>query len=184
MEAFRQEIADQSVVVREQIARDFRHIPAGQVAMDAIHECRVVSHLRRKRPEQVPNRLLVLHIHIEVTYQNDAAIGPNALLAAAEFAGLHVALHDVHAVLLVEGDAADLVEANHVVLADKPSLAVGIVHEHPRNRGLAARDQVRIGRNLLEQVAFAGASGPQFHHVVVTLHKGDHAQQEGILGTW
>ena len=44
-------------------------------------------------------------------------------LPAAELAGLHVALHDVDAVLLVEGDAGDLVEADDVVLADQPALA-------------------------------------------------------------
>ena len=54
---------------------------------------------------------------------HDAAVGADALLAAAELAGLHVALHDVDAVLLVEGDAGDLVEADHVVLADQAALA-------------------------------------------------------------
>ena len=52
--------------------------------------------------------------------------------------GLHVPLHDVHAVLLVEGDAGDLVEADHVVLADQSALARGVVHEHPGDGGLAA----------------------------------------------
>ena len=43
-------------------------------------------------------------------------LGADALRAAAELAGLHVSLHDVDAVLLVEGDAGDLIEADDVVL--------------------------------------------------------------------
>ena len=91
--------------------------------MDAVHQRRVIPHFRRHRAEQVANPLLVLHVHVEVADHDDAAVGPDALLAPAEFAGLHVALHDVHAVLLVEGDAGNFVEADHVVLADQAPLA-------------------------------------------------------------
>ena len=84
--------------------------------------------------------------------------GPDAFLAPAELAGLHVALHDVDAVLLVEGDAGDLVEADHIVLADQSALAVGIVDEHAGDGRLAAGDQMGIGRDLLEEVALAGAA--------------------------
>jgi hypothetical protein len=150
--------------------------------VDAVHEGGVVAHLRRQRPEQVPNALLVLHVHVEVADQHDGAVGADALLATAELAGLHVALHDVDAVLLVEGDARDLVEADHVVLADQPALAGGVVDEHLRHRRLAARDQMRVGRDLLEQVALAGAPRPELHQVVVALDERDHAQQEGVLG--
>jgi hypothetical protein len=101
-------------------------------------------------------------------------------LPAAELTGLHVALHDVHAVLLVEGHAGDLVEADHVVLADQTALTGGVVHEHPCHGRLAARDQVRIGRDLLVQVAFARAAGAELDHVVVPLDERDHAEQEGV----
>ena len=49
--------------------------------------------------------LLVGNIHIEVTDHDDTAKATDALLAAAELAGLHVALHDVDAIFLVEGNA-------------------------------------------------------------------------------
>ena len=67
--------------------------------------------------EQVADALLVLDVDVEVADHDDAAVGADALRAAAELARLHVALHDVDAVLLVEGDAGDLVEADDVVLA-------------------------------------------------------------------
>ena len=93
---------------------------------------------------------------------------------------LHVALHDVDAVLLVEGHARHLVEAHDVVLANEAALSVRHVDEHPRDRRLAARDEMRVGRDLLKQVALAGAARPQFHHVVVALDERDHAQQVDI----
>jgi hypothetical protein len=129
--------------------------------MDAVHEGRVVPHLGRQRAEEVADALLVLHVDVEVADQHDGAVGADALLAAGELAALHVALHDVDAVLLVEGHARHLVEADHVVLADQAALAVGVVDEHARHGRLAAGDQVRVGRHLLEQVRLAGAARAQ-----------------------
>lgn len=82
--------------------------------------------------------LLVADMHVEIADQHDAAVGPDAFAPPRELSGLHVALHNVHAVLLVEGDAGNLVEADNVVLTDEPALAVGHVDKHPRHRGLAA----------------------------------------------
>jgi hypothetical protein len=124
----------------------------------------------------------VLHIDVEVADHHDAAVGPDALLAARELAGLHVALHDVDAVLLIEGNAGHLVEADDVVLADQAALAVRHVHEHARDGGLAAGEQVRVGRDLLEKVALAGAARAELDQVVVALHERDHAQQDRVLG--
>ncbi len=103
--AFGQEIADQAEVIRDQVFVDLRHVPTRQERMDAVHEGGVVPHLRRHGTKQVPYALLVFHVDIKVADQDDAAVRADALLATAELAGLHVALHDVHAVLLVEGDA-------------------------------------------------------------------------------
>ena len=128
--------------------------------MDAVHERRVVAHLRWQRREQVTDPLLVGDIDIEVPDQRDRTVGPNGLTAPGELARLHVALHDVDAVLLVEGDAGDFIEADDVVLRDEAALSSGVVDEHPGNGGLAAGDQVRVGRDLLKQVGLAGAARP------------------------
>ena len=48
--------------------------------------------------------LLLLNIDVEVPNHHDAAISPDAVFAPTELARCHVALHDVDAVLLVEGD--------------------------------------------------------------------------------
>lgn len=82
---------------------------------------------------------------------------------------------------MVEGDAGDFIEADDVVLRDEAALPGGVVDEHPGNGGLAAGNQVRVGRDLLEQVGLAGATRPQFDHVEVPLYERDHAQQEHVL---
>ena len=71
--------------------------------------------------------LLMFHIDLEVAYHHHAAKSANTFFAAAELPGFHVALHDVHTVLLIEGDAGDFVEANHVVLADQAALAIALL---------------------------------------------------------
>ena len=73
-------------------------------------------------------------------------------LAAGELAGLHVALQHVDAFLLIEGDAGDFVETNDVVLGDETALPGAVVDEHVGDRCFAARDEVGVGRHLLEEV--------------------------------
>src|ERR1017187_2683276 len=127
--------------------------------------------------------LLVLDVHVEIAHHHNSAIGADALLPAAELTGFHVTLHDVHAILLVEGDSGDLIEADHIVLANQSALAAGIVDEHARDRRFAPGDHVGIRRYLLEQVTLAGASRAKLHHVVIALHERNHAQQHHVTGT-
>jgi len=123
---------------------------------------------------KVCNPLLLLDIHVEIADHDDASFGPDILLAAAKLAGRHVAFHDVDAVLLVEGDARHFIEADHVVLTYETALTVRIVDKHLGDGRLAARDEMGIGRNLLEQVALAGAPRSEFDQIVVALHKRDN----------
>ena len=118
--------------------------------MDSIHEGGIVAHIRRKRTEEMPDALLMFDVDIEVSDHYDAAVGANALFAPAELPRFHVALHDVDAVFLIEGDAGDLIEADNIVLANQPALPVAVVDEHARDRGLAAGNQVSVRRDLLE----------------------------------
>jgi hypothetical protein len=176
--ALGEEVAHEPEVVGEVGRVELGDIPAGQVGVDAVHERRVVAHLGRQRREQVADALLVGDVDVEVADQHDRAVGADRLTASRELAGLHVALHDVDAVLLVEGDAGDLVEADDVVLGDQAALSGGVVDEHAGDGGLAAGDQVGVRRDLLEQVRLAGAARAQFDHVEVPLHERDHPQQQ------
>ena len=118
-------------------------------------------------------------VDVEVADHDDPAVGTDRLLAPAELTGLHVALEDVDAFLLVEGDARDLVEADHVVLGDQAAPSGVHVHEHVGDRRLAARDEVGVRRDLLKQVRLARATGSELDGVVVVDDERDHPQQAG-----
>jgi hypothetical protein len=106
--------------------------------MESIHECRIVAHVRRKRRQQMADALRLIEVHVEIADQDDAAFGPDGILAPRELARGHVAFHNVHPVLRIEGHAGDLIEANHVVLADETALPAGHVDEHAGYCRLAA----------------------------------------------
>ncbi len=103
--ALGEEVAHESEVPREVDRVELGDIPARDEGVDPVHERRVVAHLLRQWPEQVALAELVVDVDVEVADHDDAAVGADALLAAAELAGLHVALEDVDAVLAVEGHA-------------------------------------------------------------------------------
>ena len=86
----------------------------------------------------MPDALLVLDIDLEIADQHNRAFGADALAAPRELAALHVALHDVDAILLIEGDAGDFVETDDIILADQAALPGRVVHEHLRDSRLAA----------------------------------------------
>src|ERR1700730_6752800 len=121
--------------------------------------------------------LRLLEVHVEVADQHYAALSPDRVLAAGKLAGRHVALHDIDTVLRVEGDTGDFIETNDVVLADEPALAAGHVHEHAGHGRLAAGNKVRVGRDLLKEMALASAAWPKFDEIVVSLNERNHAQQ-------
>lgn len=125
--------------------------------------------------------LLVGDVDVEVADEHDRAVGADGFTAAGELARLHVALHDVDAVFLVERDARDFVEAHDVVLGDEAALAGGVIDEHPGDGRLASRDQVSVRRHLLKQVRLTGSARSQFDHVEVPLHERDHAKQQDVL---
>ena len=179
--ALRDEVAHQPEVLGEVGGVELGHVPARDVRVQPVHERGVVPHLRGQGREQVTDPLLVRDVDVEVPDEHDRAIGPDGLPAAGELTRLHVALHDVDAVLLVEGDARDLVEADDVVLRDQAALAGGVVDEHPRDGRLAAGDEVRVRGHLLEQVGLAGAARAQLDQVVVAHHERDHPQQQDVL---
>src|SRR5690606_36723295 len=93
--ALGEEVSDQSKMVSSQILVHLRHIPARQVTVNSIHPRRVVTHFRWQRAKQMPYPLLMLDIHIKVADKHHGAIGTDTLVATAELAGLHVALHDI-----------------------------------------------------------------------------------------
>ena len=152
--------------------RGLLELPAWHVGVDAIVERRV--HLLRHRIEEVRRPHDRLDVAVDVADEDDRALGRDDVPATAEGPVLHVALHDVDAVLVREADAGGLVERHHVPQRDQPALAGAQVHEHLRRRRLAARDEVAVRAELLVDEALAGAARPQLDGVVVLL---DERQQ-------
>src|SRR5690606_19276106 len=60
--------------------------------------------------------------------------------------------------------------------------AGSVVHEHGRDTRLSPGNEVRKGRDLLEQVALAGATRTELDRVVIRLDERDHPQEHQILG--
>ena len=65
--------------------------------------------------------------------------------------------------------------------ATSPRRPVRVVHEHVGDRRLAARDEVGVRRDLLEQVRLARPAGAELDGVVVRHHERDHAGEQDVL---
>ena len=85
----------------------------GYVTRAAADSDTALAELKLRRPS-----LLVLDINVKVADQNKASISANAFFSTAKFTGLHVALHDIDAIFLIEGDARNFVKADDIVLAN------------------------------------------------------------------
>ena len=168
-------------MIGEQLLVHFRDIPSRQIAVNTVHEGGVVSHLGRHRTKKVADPLLMCHVDLEIAEHHDAALSSYALAAARKLARLHVPLHDVYTVLLIEGDARDFVEANDVVLANQTALAVRHIDEHASDRRLASGNEMGVGGDLLEQVTLTSTARTQFDHVVIGFDEGHHSKQHGVL---
>src|SRR6266446_3837874 len=112
--------------------------------MKSIHTCYVVTHFWRHRSKQVTNTLLVFYVNFKVSNHNDTATGSDAFSPSAELTRLHVAFHDIDPILLVEGYAGYLVEADNIVPTYQASLTGTVVDEHASDGGFTSRDKMRV----------------------------------------
>ena len=148
--------------------------------MYAVHEGGAVAHICGHGAKQMPDALLMLNINLEISNHYNAAKSTDALFATAKFPRLHVALHYVHAILLIKSHPRNLIKANNIVLAHQTLLAILIVDEHLCDRSFAARNKVGIRRHLLKEVTLTSAARAKFHYMEVIFHKRNHAQQHYI----
>ena len=173
----RQAIGDQAVMPGQQARAHLGNLPARQVVMDTVEEGRIVVKLRRERIEQVCGLKDVLHGVVDVALKDHRGIGVNLVAATRVTAARHVVLHDLHGVGVLKPHAGDLVE-RHAIPVPHQAHAVGAhgVHaaEQVGRRGLAARKQNGVGRDLFVDVTLAGAARTQLAQVVVALDKRHH----------
>jgi len=157
MEGFGQVVSDQAIVVGKKCAAVFWHLPARNIAGEAVHHRQV--ELRRQRQEEIG-------ISVELTIcSTDWSILPTKAMLASAMTSTprekrpfgHVVLHDLDCVRVLDFNAGDFVEGNRVPEANQPDLVAGIVVEEDRLGRLSAAEQSRVGRELAEEVRFSGA---------------------------
>ena len=107
-------------------------------------------YLNRQGSKQVADTLLMTNIHVEIANHHNTAVSTNTLLPAAEFARLHVVLHDDQPIFFIKRHPSNLIKTDHVILANQIALPCGIIYEHLLHSCFAAGNQMRIRRHLLE----------------------------------
>ena len=135
-----------------------------------------MPHLWRQGFQQVPNPLLVFDINVKITHEHQATVRAYTFAAPAKLARLHVPLHDVDAILLIEGDAGDFIKADDIVLGNQAALPRCVVHKHAGNRCFTPRDQVGSRGNLLKEVGLARTARAKFDHIEVAVYEWNHPQ--------
>src|SRR6266851_755735 len=149
--------------------------------MESIHKCCIVTHFRWHWSKQVTNALLMFYVNFKVSNHNDTAAGSDAFSPSAELTRLHVAFHDIDPILLVEGYAGYLVEANNIVLTHQTSLTGTVVDKHAGDGCFTSRDKMGIRRNLLKKMGFTRTTRTKLNHIVVAFNKWNHAHEKNIL---
>ena len=173
-------VDDEPVVVGEELVPHLRDLPAREIEVQTVDERHVVADDVRHRREQVAG----LHHHVDglvgVAEHRDARVARDRLLAALERAGLAVGLHRRDDLLRHLLEVGDLVEADDVPDLDHALLPAGHVAEEVGDRR-AAGEQRRVRRDLLDDVALAGAARAELDEVVVALGQRDEPHEEEQL---
>ena len=170
-------VDDETVAGGEHLAADGVHLPAGDVEVQPVEVGGVVIGLGQF-VEEVGVFEHVGHVVRGVAHEHHRRFGPEGLDAPGERLVRHVVLHDVDQRLVGALPlAGELVEGNHIPVADQPDAAVGVVDEEFRDGDLSAGDQHAVGRELGVDVGLACALRPELDEVVVALDERDKADE-------
>ena len=174
----RQTIGNKAVVPRKQARAHLGDLPSGQRVVDAVEERRVVVELRWERVKEVCGLEHVLHRIVDIALEHHRGIGVDLIAAARVAAACHVILHDLHGIGVAKAHAGDLVKRHAIPMAHQAH-AVGTHGVHAAKEvcrgGLATREQNRVGRDLLVDMALARTARTQLAQVVVMLDQRNHA---------
>ena len=175
-----QVVDHEAVVVGEEVVPHLRDFPSRQIEMQAVDEGHVVADHRRHRLEQVPCLNHDVDRLVRVAEHGHARFAGRGLLPALVLPGFAVGLHRRDDFLRHLLQVRDLVEADDVPDLDQSFRAPAHVAEQVRDRRRTGHEG-RVRRNFLDDVALAGAPGPQFDEVVIPLAQGNEAGQEQEL---
>ena len=173
-------VDDEPVVVGEELVPHLRDLPAREVEVQPIDEGHVVADDVGHRREEVAG----LHHHVDrlvgVAEHRDAGVARRPPPGRAGTAGLAVGLHRRDDLLRHLLEVGDLVEADDVPDLHHPLLPAAHVAEEVGDRRRAGQ-QRRVRRDLLDDVALAGAARPELDEVVVALGERDEPDEEEQL---
>ena len=107
-------VADESVVICKMLRTELRNFPSRQIAMHTVKERRVCSHFWRKRVKQTG--CLQEYIYALINITNEYHRGGCSLffLASCKGTGCHVVFHNLHAILILETNASNLIKSHAV----------------------------------------------------------------------
>jgi hypothetical protein len=176
VECLGQVVGDEAVAVGQELAAVLRHLPAGQVAGEAVHDRQV--ELGRQRLEQV-----VLG-GVDHLLDRQIDVADEAMLASAM-----TSTPREKRPLAMKSFMIWMVSGSLILIppprrrppcprSPPGRLAAGIVVEEGRLGRLAAADQGRVGRELAEEVGLAGAARAQLDEVEVGLDQRGQAGDE------
>ena len=174
-------VRDEAVVISKVFRTELRDLPAGDIAVHAVEEGRIGTHLRRERIKQAAGLQQNVHALVDVTDEHHRGTGGLFFLATSEGAGGHVVFHNLNAVFIFEVDACHLVESHAVPQPDEADRLPSHVVEQVGHSRLAAGNEDTVWRDFLIQMALAGATGTQLTKVEVVLYQRDHTRQQEPL---
>ena len=174
-------VRDEAVVISKVFRTELRDLPAGDIAVHAVEEGRIGTHLRRERIKQAAGLQQDIHALVDVAHEHHRSAGGLFFLATGKGTGGHVVFHDLDAIFILEIDARHLVEGNAIPQADEADSLPAHVVEQVGHGCLAAGDEDAVGRDFLVQMALAGATWTQLTKVEVVLYQRDHTRQQEPL---
>src|SRR6266571_3658952 len=117
-------------------------------------------------------------VKFDVAVKDKAGIAYHGNRAAVDLAALHVILVQVLVIIGIETAPCYFVETYHVALFDQAWLRrIHVAHKKLGNGDGTSGQERTVGAELGEAEGFPRLTRTQFDHMVVTLHKRNHAHK-------
>lgn len=141
-------VSDEAIIVGEVLRPELRDLPAGDIAVHTIQECRISTHFTRERIKQAGCFEQHIHTLIDIAYKDHTGRSRLFLFATSKGSGSHVVLHDLDAVFVFEVDASNLVKGHTIPQANEADCLAAHIVEQVCYRSLTAGYKDAVRRNF------------------------------------